>query len=758
MRDAILTRLVALGAEARLARAAKLERQLRELERELAEVRQLIPAWSRVFFFVESADERREKELKAQIASARADLDRTRGELRADLEAVATELPPFGVAILLEEALEAAEPFSTHDPVLPVVLERLARRIVTVWAPDFDEARVLATLESASACRAAAESAPTGAADSALVHAPASPEALLPILARRLLEGRYFSLQEREGELTSKRNRLVEEHEQAAASVTILDKINPFSTSPRERRRNELADDLRRTRDELRVARAEARRLLEDCVRGYPPLALHRQTLEALAAATRPSREKELALGSGGRVLELEVDRSRVLVAASLKRVEKLFRATFPGVPLPRELRGDLGGKAERVPLPLEPLVRAFAGELSRSSAPARLEEALEHARAASATRRTREAVEKKITLASRLAFWSESEEKDERDALLEREKWHEEQEKLARTRLVGAAREAANVLAPFRLRDATLEALHDLERVSTNPGQHVSHLLPAVFGIEAALRSLRGLRLVLESGWDLSGDEGELLDLAASSQPEDVKVAAHERLVWKPLPKDKLARLLAFRLERTGFHETYRRIREIGEHERAVASEKDEVASRLSIWDHLNVFSKSPDKLRDKKLARMLTRLGTELEAAVERLRAHLDHALHVYPPAQLYYSLPSVERAILEIHAVCKPIWITVTHREWVPDDDRVGPFSHKAVANDGGPLTIEVASPRGRGRWVERERQELRYICVLVGKEEAQYALSQWAARVVGSFGELPGFNELLETWAGQEAGPV
>src|SRR5579883_2067738 len=95
VRDAILTRLVALGAEARLARAAKLERQLRELERELAEVRQLIPAWSRVFFFVESADERREKELKAQIASARADLDRTRGELRADLEAVATELPPF---------------------------------------------------------------------------------------------------------------------------------------------------------------------------------------------------------------------------------------------------------------------------------------------------------------------------------------------------------------------------------------------------------------------------------------------------------------------------------------------------------------------------------------------------------------------------------------------------------------------------------------------------------------------------------------
>src|SRR5581483_3488423 len=103
-------------------------------------------------------------------ASVRADLDRTRGELRSDLETVATELPPFGVAILLEQALEAAEPFSTHDPALPVVLERLARRIVTVWAPDFDEARVLETLESASACRAAAESAPTGAADSALVH------------------------------------------------------------------------------------------------------------------------------------------------------------------------------------------------------------------------------------------------------------------------------------------------------------------------------------------------------------------------------------------------------------------------------------------------------------------------------------------------------------------------------------------------------------------------------------------------------------
>jgi hypothetical protein len=753
VRELILSRLRDRGAEDRLATEARLERELRELERELAEVRQLIPAWSRIFFFVESADERREKDLKAQIVSRRRERDRARAALRADLDEIALELPPLGLACQLEDALESARPHSSREASLVPALEALARRLVGTWAPGFDPAATFVLLESASACQDLARKHAELPRDERLVHAPANEERLLPLLARRVLETGYFAEQERTAELTTRRSRLGEEHEAAALCVGLLEKLNPFSTSPSEKRRNALAEELERTRTELRLSRAEGRRLLEECVRAYPPLSLHRQALEAIAVASTHEPTKELALGAGGLSIEVPVDRARILVAASLARLEATFREAFPGVPLPGELARDLLGKKKPLPAPLEPLVRAFTGELTRSGAPSLLEKSLEHAHAAAAAHRGRERVEERIPFASRLAFWHETEEKDERDALRERETWHEEQSRLARVELVARAREMGGVLAPFRLRDVTLETLHDLEHVSTDPGEHPATLLPSVYGIDAVARSLKAVRRVLAESWRLEGTEAELLEAVAVAEPEDVEIGAHERLLWKPLSRESLAGLLAYRLEHTGFQETVRRVQDFEARERSLASEKDEVGSRLSIWDHLNVFSKSPDKERHKELKRSLHRLGVELEASVERLRAHLDHALHVYPPAQLYYSLFAVERAVAEIHAVCKPIWITVRYREpvlGIMDEEEA--FEHREASLDSGPLVIEVGRPREPQRWVERERQELRYICVLVGKEEAQHALGAWASRVVGCFGELPGYHELLETWAG------
>jgi hypothetical protein len=762
MRERILSLLRARGAEERLARAAGCERELRALERELAEVKQLIPPWSRIFFFIESADERREKELRARIASVRQELESARRAVRSDLESVGEELPPFAIACLVEDALGMGEAGSIGS-----ALERTAKALLATWAPGFDAEPVLEKLASASACQVAAGRGASLARDERLLHAAASGDALLPVLARQVLASGYFEEQERAFELTSKRNRLVDEHEQAAADVPLLHKLNPFSTSAAEKRRNDLADEIQTARDELRLSHARARRLLDECVLAYPPLALHHTVLETLAVSALTEPDEELALGAGGSVLRVPVDRARVLLVASLARLERAFRDVFPGVPLPKELAAELlasrassaprspVGKAGALPPPLEPLVLSFVGELARSRAPELLGRALEDARAAGAARRARERAASRISWTHTLAFWSESEEKEERDRHLERERWHEYRGKRARADLVATARDMGAVLAPFRLRDVTLEALRDVERVSTNPGQHAAHLLPAVFGVDAVLRSIKAARRILEQSWGLSGDEGDMLDAIAAAEPRDVTVDSHERLVWEPLERRELASLLAFRLDRSGFQDTLRRVRAAEERERAAQAEKDEVSARLSIWDRINVFSSSPDKQRNRDLGRTLARLGAELEAAVERLRAHLGHALHVYPPAQLYFSLPAVERAVRAIHAECKPIWVNVKYRERLPgimeEEESDGDFTHEKIEAGSGPLVVQVGRPPRDERWVERERQELRYICILVGKEEAQLALASWAARVVGSFGDLPGYQELLETWA-------
>jgi hypothetical protein len=727
MRATILARLRELGAADRLELEAKIRSQLSLLERELAEVQQLVPFWNRVAFFIETADVRREKDLVARIAATRAELVRARRDVRRDLDQVGFELPPFAVACDVEDCLDLASREAADRQALPAVLERLAKRLTETWAPGFDPEPVLERLTSATACREAAALVANLPRDPVLGYARAEDQ-LVPLLAARILAGPYFQEQEKAGELTTRRNRLDAELEAAEACVSVFEKLNPFSFAPSEVRRNEIAKT-----HELRECRDRGLTLLEDALAAYPPLELTRLAQDAIAVSLVSEPERETTLTAGGRVVETTADGARVLTLAALERLRARFRAAFPETPFPRDLASELGATPEAPRASVDPIVRAYLGELARSPAASVRERALEHVARQANTRRRLDRVKRAIPLAERLAFWQESEAKDERARLEARERWHKDGALHARRELLALARDLAATLPPFRLRDTVVEAVRRLDDVSVNEEDHVLPQVCWIPGLEGALASLEKARKILEDAWSLGGTETEILEEVAQAEPAAVAIAAHDRLVWKPLRRGDLVRLLASRLERTGFHETYRRVRAVESRERSATAEKAEVASRLSIWDHLNVFSKTPDKQRNSELKRSLANLGAELEAAVELLRSHLDHALHVYPPARLYYSLGAVERAVREIHVESRVHWVTVVTRE-------------RVLADDDG-----VESER----WVERSHQELRYHCVLVGKEEAVFALGQWAATFVACFGAFPGYHELLETWASTPA---
>lgn len=373
MKQAILARLRELGAADRVELEAKVRRQLAELERELAEVQQLVPFWNRVVFFVETADLRREKDLITRVAATRAELERARRDARRDLDQVGFELPPFAVACELEDCLGLAASGGEADRrALPEALGKLAKRLDATWAPGFDIEAALEKLTSATACQEAAALAAGIQRDPVLGYS-VSENQLVPLIAARVLAGAYFAEQERAWELTSRRNRLDQELEAASAGVSLLDKMNPFSFSPSEVKRNELARTLATTQEELRACRDLGRKHLEDALAAYPPLGLYQMAQEALAVAEISEPERETTLTAGGRVQDVPADGARVLVLAALARLRDAFRAAFPDTPFP----GELDGVAREAPQ--DPIVRAYLGEISRSGAAAVRERALDH-------------------------------------------------------------------------------------------------------------------------------------------------------------------------------------------------------------------------------------------------------------------------------------------------------------------------------------------------------------------------------------------
>src|SRR5262249_3146176 len=163
----------------------------------------------------------------------------------------------------------------------------------------------------------------------------------------------------------------------------------------------------------------------------------------------------------------------------------------------------------------------------------------------------------------------------------------------------------------------AIVRAIGALDHVYGPTGEYRRPPQLLVHGIDEAYASLRWVRRVLEEGWGLEGTEGELLDEIARAEPVSHDIPRDDRNAFAPLPRKHLVELRAYHLRDWGYPETRRRVRDIEARERATAAEKAEVSARIPLWERINIFSKTPDKERNRELGRDLEALGTELAAA---------------------------------------------------------------------------------------------------------------------------------------------
>ncbi|MEW6283949.1 MAG: hypothetical protein AB1758_35380, partial [Candidatus Eremiobacterota bacterium] len=520
------------------------------------------------------------------------------------------------------------------------------------------------------------------------------------LAARKLNNDGLFGLQKRLSHLMEKGRQLVQDLGQAEAGVSWWDQLNVLWESPEEVLARELRAQVESVQGQLYELSEVVRRLVFESLSAYPPLAIHLRALEATAMLARLQPGSEDSLGPDGMRTSLAVTRNRNLALAALGRLRAAFRQAFPEVPLPRELL------LERPPADT-PLSRCLH-QLESGNALELRERALDHALMLGALEDRLGAARKKVSPVDQLAFWSTSAAEAEVVDLQRRLSWHQGAFQHKSRGLLEAARHAGQQLLGLRLRDWTLATVQAVASIHTDGGSSSTPRACHVYNKDDALNCFETLKSVFGQ-YGLSEPYPRFLHRVATARPETFELVPDPLGGYPPLSPDRLAGLLAARLEGTDFAASRKLLETLIEKERRLAAETTEASAFISVWDTLNIFTVTPAEKRRNELQAERRRLSPE----IARVQQHVDQlfaqAASVYPPAGLFFCIDQVAWAIRDITATC--------HR---------------------------TSSKSSSGRTYSR------YYCSLSGKARAQDVLRRWAAAMVSAFGVMPTYAGILEAW--------
>jgi hypothetical protein len=699
----------------RLKRIDALKLKIEELERERSEVRQWIPLWDRVKFFSQVPDEAREGEITLKLEPSRTVLVQLREEVALTLERVGREFPPFAIGAQIERSFQLAHGQNATDVgPLQAVLEALAARILEVWVPDFDAAALFDALSVPSRCQRAAERGVAPATDDRLGVAPLAKGELISVVAKRLSEGDFFKEQLRLSALEERRIQLASAHEKAAKSVSLLDTVNVFSGSKAEEARDAIRRDLEETEKQLTRCYETTRQLLHRALGAYPPLAIYQRAVEVLGVLGQLDPAREPNLDASGRVTRQAVVSGRALVFAGLRRLLSTFLEVFPDVPIPLTVAQELtDGSARRTLSPRALLIREFHKRLEGSWGRGVCEEALAHAAMQGALAQRLKKLRTQIGLLDRIIFFvnsaKEKEKEKEKEELERRASWHRREADRLWDELLRSARGIGGQLAPFAVRDVAIRVTREIDALSTELGSSKAPKECSVLGCDEAIASMVEIRDILRDRYMLEGTRAEMM--ARVAETPDADGDEDERRRFEPLAHAEVLRRLARRLQGTAFSESFRSLEPHKDEFARLSFTDQDLGDQITLWDKINAFTTTPEGTKREELHADLSKLDTEIQTALTTVDALFQQALaDVYPPAILYYSIGGVISALRAIRAECRP----------------------RSVST-------------GSGR---HARKETSYTCDLAGKDTALAALRVWRANLARTYGELPGYHELLE----------
>ncbi|MBI5367405.1 MAG: hypothetical protein HZA54_10250 [Planctomycetes bacterium] len=740
LQDRLLAWLRTTGCAGPAREFTALGRELDAFERERAELRGRIPLWDRVIFFSDTPDEARAKEVERELTAARRRRSAVERELADLLAAAEKTYPPLALARRIETALALAAAVlrapgdSRGRARLAAGLHALGDQVLADYAPDFSARRFEAQLSDLETCRVAAAGAAAvarGAAEPAAGpvldlergYAPMRQADLLPLVARRLLDGPLFERLAGRAEWAQVCNRFLDDLRRAEAQIPWYDRLNPLSDSPAEQERDRLEQELARTEAEWSARVERARAAFLEALGAFPPLGLYVRIAEAGALAEALAPGTERVLDGRGRLVNASVATPGALLLAALSGVAAHFRAAF-ALELPGRLVAILAGEGAS-PGNAEPELRRLAplvARLDAGAAPGLRDRALEHARVSGAIRRCRqEGGGSEAGARSRLLSWVPALTGRDREAQA-RAELHAERTRRLWSDLVTEVERAAEGVPALFLREQTVRLRSLVAQVDTYTEVFDRPVACSVFHREALLTTLQRIRQTLEEAYGLAGVEDRLMAAVAAAAPAPAEIRGDEVYGVRPLSPAALHGFLAHRLEDTAFATVFRRL-EAAEAERLRAEDgAEQAAARVSLWDRLNVFSDTDDERTERAERGRAAALTREIRDAVRKVKTWFPAACRVYPPIELYYRLPEVVAAVSGLRAECT-----------------------------GSRFSLVPAGGDSLG-----SRRTERWRCRLIGKAAAVRAVADWSARFAAAFGPMPSRHRILELWAEGGAG--
>ena len=616
----------------RLERIDAVARELEELRRERAEISLQIPTWDRVYVFDDTPDEDRIHKIDLALEPRVKVLRQLREEVAKDLETIGEEFPPFGIGVAIERAFRLAAgdlrpgpSWAADKATLSDLLSGIADRVAASWVPDFAPGALLQELGDVERCRRAAALAPGPLPVHArLGLAPLSQDALAPLVAKRLLEGEFFTAQAEQRSAQLAYDAAAYAAQEASTRVPLLERLNVFSEGPAQIALSERQEELTQAEEALRRAFERSQALLHDALGGYPPLQVHQRALEARGMAELLRVERVPILSPDGRRREEEVVVPRALIVAALRRLIDAFGEAFPGVPLPLSVAQERSAIGARRRSPREHLERAVFSALEEGWALDLRQRALEHAALLGMT--TRELASQQAGWLGRLGAGAES--------LAERRAWHEVAATDCWRHVLLHTRRQCETLAPLAARDLVLRASWALTEVRTTPGEFTSPQACPLQGLPAVRSALSAVERSLGAHYDLGGSPFELLQAiatAAPSQSEEIPSAPFE-----PLSRPQLVARLA------GWFP-------------AGLADRLAALGPVTPEDWLGAIDPLEPDPEGAERARELRAVATELDLALQA----------AYPPARLYFELARVVRRVDAIQTECAPRRVEINGR---------------------------------------------------------------------------------------------
>ncbi len=730
------------GVPAHTSEVLTCRQRLEGLRAELARVEQRVSWWDRAVFFHTTADEARQRALRAELGQAEARYAAALGAWRAAVEACSAYAPidiVYRVELVIFDVLadRAVGRDKQGGQVLAATLDAIADRLVATWLPGVDLVELAARVPDDQARRQALIAPPGAAArHPELGWAPVTGDELFSRVAHALETCPEFaaakaSLARELHEDDSFRAAL----EHARSQVTLADKVAPWRRE-REQVVARLESELAREEHETELAIDVLRLAVVRAFAAHPIAWLHFALVGAAAAlrAARPTRE--LVVDGSGDAEQVASGSGRAVVLACLVEVRRALEYAFPGVPGQVWPRGRqtvaaspapegpyrVGAVVDAAPTPEEvaDAERALFAELDAGQVRVHLTRAVAVATVLGVVERHSARTE--VTWLDRLAFWSDTADEIRKDNLDSRAVVHGEGLARHGSAALGEVAAAALTHHPLvGLGQALAYALETTEAIQTAGGRSSSPRHCPTTNKAEAQRWLERLEQTMVRFFAVAGSRGQWVDdicrrIGQATGP--IRPPERDELTAYPA----VIELAAAQLQSTNFVALAAHAWQMREQLTEATRAREAAAGRVSFWDKVNVFSDTEDeRLRDVWQARAREVRGS-LGNAESEMNRLLDAALAAHPPLLLYEALLEVGRAVAAIRAQSERRTVTHTQRN-------------------------------SKGHVISR-RTETYYVCVLYGQSEAEARLRRWADRALEVFGPLPTASDALEAWITRE----